>query len=68
MECEKENMYPLFAVIMLAVSAIMMFSGVAAIRLGSKRMQFFMKIMKAVMGLDIAIGIVSIVALIVYFI
>jgi len=50
-------MFLLFAIIMLAVSAIMMFSGVAAIRFGSKRMQFFMKIMKAVMGLDIAIGV-----------
>jgi len=61
-------MYPLFAVIMLAISAIMMFSGVAAIRFGSKRMQFFMKIMKAVMALDIIIGVASIIALIVYFI
>ena len=61
-------MYPLFAVIMLAISAIMMFSGVAAIRFGSKRMQFFMKIMKAVMALDIIIAVVSIIALIVYFI
>lgn len=61
-------MLALFAVAMLAVSAIVLFSGVAAIRYGSKRMQFFMKIMKAVMGLDIAIGIVGIVALIVYFI
>ncbi|MGA3289088.1 MAG: hypothetical protein ABSD42_02465 [Candidatus Bathyarchaeia archaeon] len=64
----KEKMYPLFAVIMLAISAIMMFSGVAAIRFGSKRMQFFMKIMKAVMALDIIIGVASIIALIVYFI
>jgi hypothetical protein len=45
-----------------------MFSGVAAIRFGSKRMQFFMKIMKAVMALDIIIAVVSIIALIVYFI
>ncbi|MGA2522726.1 MAG: hypothetical protein ABSF65_01080 [Candidatus Bathyarchaeia archaeon] len=64
----KENMFPLFAIIMLAISAIMMFSGVAAIRFGSKRMQFFMKIMKAVMALDIIIAVVSIIALIVYFI
>jgi len=61
-------MFPLFAIIMLAISAIMMFSGVAAIRFGSKRMQFFMKIMKAVMALDIIIAVVSIIALIVYFI
>jgi hypothetical protein len=31
-------------------------------------MQFFMKIMKAVMALDIIIGVASIIALIVYFI
>lgn len=59
-------MFALFALVMLAVSAVMMFAGVAAIRFGSKRMQFFMKIMKAVMGLDIAIGILSLVALIIY--
>ncbi len=54
--------------IMLAISAITLLSSVAAIKVGAKKMQLFMKIMKATSLMSIVVGIVGVVALIINFI
>jgi len=45
-------MLPELAPIMLAISAITLLSSVAAISLGAKKMQIFMKVMKTVSALS----------------
>ncbi|MGA2682512.1 MAG: hypothetical protein ABSF44_12020 [Candidatus Bathyarchaeia archaeon] len=61
-------MLPELVPIMLAISAITLLASVAAIKVGAKKMQLFMKVMKAVSILSIVEGIVDVVALITYFI
>ncbi len=61
-------MLPEFAVIMLMVSAIVVLASVVAVQMGAKKMQVFMKVLKAVIGLNVVIGILDIVALIIYFV
>ena len=60
-------MFPEFAIIMLAVTAVFLLVAVAATRVASKKMKIFMKVMKASMGLNILLGIIDLIAVIVYF-
>jgi len=57
-----------FALIMLIISAAQMLASVVAMFMASKKMQIFIKVMKSVMGLNIVIGILDIVAVILYLI
>jgi hypothetical protein len=61
-------MFPQFAAIMLIISAIHVLASVAAMRMASKKLQIFMKVMKTVMGLNMVVGILDIVAVILYLI
>ena len=59
-------MFPIFATIMLTVSAIHLLVTVGLVRMASKKLQIFMKVMKSVMSLNIVVGILDIIAVVVY--
>jgi len=60
-------MLPEFALIMLMISGSVALASVAALSKAAKKMQIFIKVIKAVIGLNIVIGILDTVAVIVYF-
>jgi hypothetical protein len=49
------------------ISVIHLLASVVLIRFASKRMRIFMKVMKTIMGLNIVIGALNIIAVILYF-
>jgi hypothetical protein len=60
-------MFPLFATIMLMLSAIYLLVSVGLIVMASKKLKIFMKVMKSITILNIAIAILDILAIVLYF-
>jgi hypothetical protein len=60
-------MFELFPVVMVIVSAIFLLVSVVAIQMGAKKIAVFMKVIKGVAALSIVIGIVDIIAAILWY-